>query len=114
MINEGNTPEVIYVQENDTSMKYGINQDEDVKGMVKYIREDKIPKEDITAVIRRLSQKQYINVATALKKLDNEIATTTHFLKQKETDYSRGRYEILQDLRKWLIYTCREGEKTVD
>lgn len=33
------TPEKIYIQENDNSMRYGVNQTM-VKGMVKYIRAD--------------------------------------------------------------------------
>lgn len=109
-----NTPEIIYVQENDTSMRYGVNQDENVKGMVKYVKEVTIPKEDIQAVIRRLSRKQYINVEKVLKKLDSEIETCEHFLKHNGTDHSRGRYEAFNDVRKWLIYTCRDGNEIND
>ena len=37
------TPSEIYIQENDTSMHYGIKQDKNIKGMVRYIRSDYVP-----------------------------------------------------------------------
>lgn len=40
---EMNTPSEIYIQENDTSMHYGIKQDKNIKGMVRYIRSDYVP-----------------------------------------------------------------------
>lgn len=33
-------PIEIFIQENDNSMMYGINQDSNIKGMIKYIRAD--------------------------------------------------------------------------
>lgn len=43
MIKEANTPVRIFVQENDKSMKYGVDQDHSIQGMVAYIREDFVP-----------------------------------------------------------------------
>lgn len=112
-----NTPEVIYVQENDTSMRYGVNQDENVKGMVKYIREDKVSPlidNDIRVIIRRMSEKQYINLATVLKIIDSEMDVCNHFLKHKESDYSRGRYEGLEYLRSRLIFKANKETEFID
>ena len=43
MIKSKNTPSEIYIQENDESMKYGIDQDNAIEGMVRYVREDYAP-----------------------------------------------------------------------
>lgn len=46
MIKEKNkTPIEIFIQENMDNQMYGVNQDEIVRGMVKYIREDRVPNE---------------------------------------------------------------------
>lgn len=40
------TPTEIYIQENMVDKMYGINQDNDIRGMVRYIREDIVPNEE--------------------------------------------------------------------
>jgi len=35
-------PDKIYIQENDPSMRYGVNQDANIKGMHEYICKDKV------------------------------------------------------------------------
>ena len=39
------TPTQVFVQEDDDSMMYGINKDSNIRGMVKFVREDLIPNE---------------------------------------------------------------------
>ena len=41
--NKDKTPIRIYIQEDDNSMQYGINQDDVIKGIVSYVREDYVP-----------------------------------------------------------------------
>ena len=45
MITDPNkTPEIIYIQENMNEQMYGVNQDGNLPGMVKYIRYDVVEK----------------------------------------------------------------------
>lgn len=40
------TPVEIFIQEDMNNQQYGVNQDEHIRGMVRYVREDFIPNEE--------------------------------------------------------------------
>ena len=44
IIDPNKTPEIIYIQENMKEKMYGVNQDGNLPGMVKYIRYDVVEK----------------------------------------------------------------------
>ena len=65
-------PDKIYIQENDHSMRYGVNQDSNIKGMHEYICKE--------ALLERISNLYFSTYEKAERsKKDEDIATQNAF-----------------------------------
>lgn len=74
------TPKEIFIQENFGKNEYGINQDENIIGMVKYIRYDLVPKVDEKYKIPNIPIHEDVSVTSRMQYIDDKLKPIAEFV----------------------------------
>ena len=95
--NKDKTPYAIYIQEGMENKEYGVNQDEHVRGMVKYVRSDYVPNH---SEMLEIAKKMTFNLDDRLCPYDREGLRARAWLEgytfaKRNWEYSEGVEELI-------------------
>lgn len=74
------TPKEIFIQEDYGKNEYGINQDENIIGMVKYIRYDLVPKVEEKYKMPNIPIHEDTSVTSRMQYIDDELKPIAEFI----------------------------------